>query len=336
MNIVKIQSKNKLISYEDDIDHFKNGLLTLLSLTESDFQQWLDLSEQSGENNLLKSLEKGFIVLRPLKSKIIDRDIWHNSIAENPNFGVAKNIEGNIAWLVKYNGEKYIRETEPPIYEENYFEGDKLVAGGYGQYSEQSNWRLEKATRQVKELIDITNIKSGNVLDIGSGYGYFRKALDDLNFKHDGIEISKFAVDATKQMYGFDTNIGIVSDYLNKFQNKFDIVSLFDVIEHISDTQKFLQDIYSLIKPGGFIIIKTPNIKCPEADVFGAHYHSLKREHLVYFSNVGLIDSVTKIGFKHHKSLSNSHLLKGFVGEGVTKKWADSLKGSDLISYFKK
>jgi 2-polyprenyl-3-methyl-5-hydroxy-6-metoxy-1,4-benzoquinol methylase len=335
MSII-IQSPNKKITYTDTEAHFENGVLRLLSLERKDFDKWLELSEQSGELQLLPALAKGFEKLRPIKLHHPNKNIWYSAIAENISFGVDKNISGNIAWLVSFNGEKYIRELTPPIYEQQYFEGDKSIAGGYGQYSDQALWRLEKATRQVHEMTEITKLSTGNVLDIGSGYGYFRKALHDAKYNHDGIEISSFAVDVAKNLYNFTTNLGVLSDYVNKFRNKFDIVTLWDVIEHIADYEKFLSDIYDVLRPGGFAIIKTPNIMCPEVDVFGPHYHSFKREHLVYFSNSGLLECANHVGFEPYVSSSVSHLLVGFVGQEQTKIWANSLRGSDLIVYLKK
>jgi len=336
MSRFKVKSPLGKIIYEDDSTHFENAVLRLLSLNIDLFYNWLKLSEETNEKNILTALSKGYQQLKPIKQLYFDRDILCNSIAENINFGIAKNIAGTIGWLVKFNGEKYIRETTPPIYEETYFEGDKSIAGGYGQYLEQADWRLEKAKRQINDIIKITGINSGNVLDVGSGYGYFRKALDDASFKHEGIEISSFACNIAKNLYGFDTHQGIVSDYINKFNNKFDIITLWDVIEHISDYDQFLQNISSMVKSGGFVIIKTPNINCPEVNVFGPHYHSFKREHLVYFSNTSILDCAKKAGLYSHLSLSVSHLLVGFVGEETTNKWAQSLKGSDLIIYLKK
>lgn len=342
--MITIHSPNKSIVYTDTEDHFQNGLLRLLSMDRNVFDKWLTLSEQSSKINTLDRLTDGFLELYPpalRKNYPVEPGpqdetgvLWYSSIAENPNFGIARSLD--IAWLIREHNNKFVRETEPPVYEENYFEGDKIIAGGYGHYKEQACWRLEKAKRQVSELIDVTGLQSGYVLDVGSGYGYQRKALEDAGFKHEGIEISKHANVVSKHTYGFDSYQGQLSDHLDKFSNTFDVVVLGDVIEHMAYPQNLLRDIYTVLRPGGFVVIKTPNFDCPEAFMFGGRYHSLKREHLVYFTANSLVSYGNQVGFSQHKSTSISHLLNGFVGTEQTSEWARTLHGSDLVIYLKK
>jgi len=109
-----------------------------------------------------------------------------------------------------------------------------------------------------------------------------------------------------------------------------------DVIEHIPDPIVFLKQINSILKIGGFVILKTPNIDCPEVKIFGPCYHSFKREHLIYFSPSSLKRYAEFSGFEVFFAKSNSHLLTGFVGEKQTNEWSESLKGSDLIFYLRK
>jgi 2-polyprenyl-3-methyl-5-hydroxy-6-metoxy-1,4-benzoquinol methylase len=307
-----------------------------MSLSELEFIDWINIADKHYDHNILTSLAKGFRELKPINENYCGRDIFINSISENPKYGIARNMIGSIGWLVYFDGSKYIREINPPTYEEEYFEGDKLISGGYGKYLNQSIWRLQKSYRQLDEIIIKTNLSNGSVLDVGSGYGYFRKALEDKGFKHQGLEISEFARKITKELYGFDTLSGYLSDYVDQFSNTFDLITMWDVIEHIADYEGFLQDAAKMLKPGGYLIVKTPNINCPEVDVFGPHYHSFKREHLVYFSHNGLADCARKVGLNLFYSKSISHLLVGFVGESITNEWANKLRGSDLVIYLQK
>jgi 2-polyprenyl-3-methyl-5-hydroxy-6-metoxy-1,4-benzoquinol methylase len=324
------------IIYQDEKDHFENGVLRLLSLTSIEFMKWIEFSSESNQATLLSQLYSGFNKLKNI-----------NNFKSNTNFGLIDiNTEkssdykylklNDIALLVKFDGNKFIRETKPPVYEEAYFEGDQQVAGGYGKYLEQERWRSEKANRQVDNLQKITTLTSGTVLDIGSGYGYFRKALEQSNYQHVGIEVSKHACNICKSLYVFDTYNGILNDYVNIFQNKFDIVTLWDVIEHIPDPIQFLSEINSVLKPGGYVVIKTPNINCIEFKLFTSYYHSLKREHLTLFSNNSLIDYGKQADLHYHYSTSISHLLKGFFDDNTIHNWENSFQGSDLIMYLKK
>ena len=313
-------------------------------MSKENFHDWLEFSEHSNKSNILDRLADGFhhfkaknLFFSPKTNLQLDDacgEIWYPSIAENPAYGIVRSTDHKFAWLARAENDKLIRELNPPVYEE-----EPTKTGGYKDYAAQETWRLEKSRRQVKELLNITNLPYSPttcILDVGSGYGYFRKALDEANLTHYGIEVSHFANSLSKKMYGFDTYTGVLSDHLDKFTNKCDAVVLTDVIEHIANPEDLLKDIYSTLKPNGFAVIKTPNINCPEVKVFVRYYHSFKREHLTYFTVESLISYAAKAGFNCHQALSISHLLVGFVGKEQTDEWAQSLQGSDLVIYLRK
>lgn len=117
--------------------------------------------------------------------------------------------------------------------------------------------------RSVLAYAEAAKIVSGNVLEIGTGNGY-------------GIEMIARKV---SQLYTIDKfkndNItGLLQQYKNVIfkkttipplteiaSNSFDFVITFQVIEHIKNDTLFLQEIYRVLKPGGQLIITTPNKK---------------------------------------------------------------------------
>jgi 2-polyprenyl-3-methyl-5-hydroxy-6-metoxy-1,4-benzoquinol methylase len=260
-------------------------------------------------------------------------ELW---CALDKEYNVIKSLDGSIAWLAKSVDDRLQREIKPPIYEESYFEGDPQLDGGYGKYAEQAGWRLEKAVRQLNDICQTTGLVTGRALDIGSGYGYFRHALELAGWEHDGLEISKHACQVAKKLYNHQTFNMTLDEYMYSSTDSryYDLITLWDVIEHIAEPIAFLQEATMHLRPGGVLAIKTPNINCPEAEMFGTHYHSLKREHLVYFTDKSL-QQITKLaGLSTHSITSISHLLKGFVGEKQTKQWEMENRGADLIGYF--
>jgi len=331
------------ITYRDTVDHFENGLLRLLNMDRSTFEQWITISSNISKP-LLEQLSYGFMRLRHQapapRQQPIDNSILHTPgelwCALDREYYVIKSIDKSIGWLAKSQDGRLQREVEPPIYEENYFEGDPTLDGGYGKYAEQAGWRLEKASRQLNEICQTTGLTTGRALDVGSGYGYFRRALDIAGWEHDGIEISKHARQIAKKLYNYDTFDVSLSEYshIATDNRRFDLITLWDVIEHIADPISFLQDAVTYLRPGGVLAIKTPNINCPEAEMFGSHYHSLKREHLVYLSDKSLQTITGLADLSTHSITSISHLLRGFVGEEQTKQWEVESRGSDLVGYF--
>jgi 2-polyprenyl-3-methyl-5-hydroxy-6-metoxy-1,4-benzoquinol methylase len=336
------------LRYEDTPDHLENGLLRLLNLSQAELQRWLDLAARSDAGDLLARLRDAWTALRPpppapagpaadvgpgpdgLRGRVL-----HAAIAESPGHGVAISDAARHGWLVRWDGRRFARETQPPSYEEEYFEGDKLTAGGYGDYSSQAGWRLEKAARQVGELRAATGIGGGRVLDIGSGYGFFRVALGDAGYEHDGLEISRFARAAALREYGLQTHPGTLAEHCGAWRERYDVVTLFDLIEHLSDPVGFLRQVAAILRPGGAVGIKTPNLCCPEARLFGAHYHSFKREHLGFFSAPSLTAAAHAAGLEPLAMTTSSHLLVGFVGPEQTRAWEEQLQGADLLAWFR-
>src|SRR5206468_3221994 len=112
--------------FDDTVDHFENAVLRLMISREL-FQPWLDASgRQSGA--LTERLAAGWRALKPEWAPSSSEPRYPR-IAENPAFGVRLEDGGALGRLVRRDGTV---ETEPPPYEEGYFEGGE--ARGYGHY----------------------------------------------------------------------------------------------------------------------------------------------------------------------------------------------------------
>jgi 2-polyprenyl-3-methyl-5-hydroxy-6-metoxy-1,4-benzoquinol methylase len=343
---VSFRSSRGRIWYEDSRDHFENGLLRLLHLDEAAFRRWIEAADQEDAPTALEALGRAFQRLNPLGDAgaaptgptSVENGpggergrLWLSRVAESPAWGIARAEDGSLAWLVRPTAEGWVREQQPPVYEEAYFEGDALKAGGYGDYGAQSGWRLEKAHRQINELQAVFPLPAdARVLDVGSGYGFFRRALQEKGIANDGLEVSAHARAVAAQLYGQTTDGGMLAEKVSAWRGRFDLITLWDMIEHVDAPATLLADVAACLRPGGAVAIKTPNIDCPEAEVFGAHYHSLKREHLVYFGAAGLHAAGRAAGLVPLATTTTSHLLIGFVGAEETKRWASSLRGADL------
>jgi 2-polyprenyl-3-methyl-5-hydroxy-6-metoxy-1,4-benzoquinol methylase len=344
---VAFASAGGTVAYRDSRDHFENALLRLMNLSHDEFDRWLELSERSDADDLLGRLGAGWRQLRAAPHAAVTEGslapgpgglsgrVWHAAIAESPSHGVAISDAESHGWLVRWSGSEFAWEREPPTYEEAYFEGDKLRAGGYGDYTAQASWRLEKSARQVREMRERTGVDRGRVLDIGSGYGFFRVALGEAGYEDDGLEISEFARAVASASYGLSTYGGTLEQHWQEWESRYDAVTLFDLIEHVEDPVRFLEQVAHVLRPGGVVGVKTPNIDCPEAEVFGAHYHSLKREHLSYFSAASLTAAAGAAGFEPAHVTTTSHLLVGFVGEEQTGSWERNNRGADIVAWYR-
>lgn len=100
---------------------------------------------------------------------------------------------------------------------------------------------------------------SGKLLDVGTGDGLFLKFASSSNFEISGTEVSAAAVRAAKELHGLDIRLTEIENSDFK-KNHFDVATLWHVIEHVKDPPQVFKAVHSLLKPGGVIIVATPNL----------------------------------------------------------------------------
>ena len=109
--------------------------------------------------------------------------------------------------------------------------------------------------RKLKRLV-----KNGMLLDIGCGKGFFLEYMAKF-YSVLGTDVSKYAVLESKKLLG---NIPLcVADATSLCfkKDKFDIVTAFDIIEHITNPKNMLNECHSVLKQNGLIVLTTPNTK---------------------------------------------------------------------------
>lgn len=105
-------------------------------------------------------------------------------------------------------------------------------------------------------------VGSGKILEIGCSTGYFSYLLSsDKNRDIIGIDILKDSVEIANDLFGSDnlTFQTINGEELDFEPNTFDYVILMELLEHVNSPHQLLDKIYGILKPGGKIIISTPN-----------------------------------------------------------------------------
>ena len=169
-----------------------------------------------------------------------------------------------------------------------------------------------------------------SLLDVGSGYGYFRMAAAKRGWQTDGIEVSHHAIAAAREDFELETFHGTLEEFSAKSSRRYDLITLFDTLEHVNDPIALLKSVQRLLNPGGLSVVRTPNLAALEARVFKSYYHSLKREHLHYFSPTSLCFAMQTAGLEPVFLTSESHLLRGFFQD--VSGFARLLQGSDLFA----
>ena len=109
-----------------------------------------------------------------------------------------------------------------------------------------------------KYLFNRFDMKEGNkLLDVGCGRGDFLKGFKDISLEVYGLDIEK---SNTKILEGLEVRYSNLEKELFPFENQtFDVVFSKSVIEHLFNPDNFIKECHRVLKPGGRIIIMTPD-----------------------------------------------------------------------------
>jgi 2-polyprenyl-3-methyl-5-hydroxy-6-metoxy-1,4-benzoquinol methylase len=165
----------------------------------------------------------------------------------------------------------------------------------------------------------IKNYKTeGSLLDIGSAIGIFIEALSQnkTNFDVTCCDISKEACEELSNKY---PEYKVLNDNFFNIDavNKFDVISMWDTLEHIVDQNLLLNKIYDLLKDDGILIFSTPNTKSFEWEI-------AKEQHIQILppGHVNLMNEDNiKILLKNNKmEMVDSYTLNGSLDISYVKK----------------
>ncbi len=137
-----------------------------------------------------------------------------------------------------------------------------------------------------------------NIIDIGCGNGRFLKGLIDKNYKAYGIELPSKSAQRAARIPGLNLKIGNLSE--DDFEdNFFDVVTMWHVLEHLSQPRQTLETIQRILKQGGYLVISLPNINSFQSKLFiGRWLHLDTPRHLVFFDASDLTKILQKFGFE--------------------------------------
>ncbi len=151
--------------------------------------------------------------------------------------------------------------------------------------------------KRYNELLDrFEKYRStNNILDYGCGDGYFLQEAKKRNWNVYGVEFDKKSIEICTAK-GINM---ITIDSITSYTNYFDVVTAFEVIEHLTYPGKFLKIIYNILNINGVFYGTTPNFNSLTRYIRGAAWRVIEYpEHLMYFTSGALKRSFQKNQFK--------------------------------------
>ena len=178
---------------------------------------------------------------------------------------------------------------------------DKFVPELYTYYDKYANLRKEDVFNPVNSARCQDLMKwfsrfgiGREVLDVGCGLGQFVETANMSGWKAEGLELSREAVGFAHR-YGLPVKeLDFLSEEIKS--NSYDLVTLFEVIEHVPNPVEFLCRAGEVVRPSGLVYLTTPNFASIGRFLLGKNWGIIHPEHLTYFTPRTLRVLVKKTG----------------------------------------
>lgn len=149
------------------------------------------------------------------------------------------------------------------------------------------------------EIVSSFNQNKGSLLDVGAGTGDFLNAA-----KNDGWSISGVEPNSKARSLANQKNIFLVEDINQLPTQKYDVITLWHVLEHVPNLFEYIETLKSLLKENGILIIAVPNYKSYDATYYKEFWAAYDvPRHLWHFSSKGIKKLFAQFNFKLENTL---------------------------------
>lgn len=174
-------------------------------------------------------------------------------------------------------------------------------------------WMQDYGIRKRCRFV-LAHRSEGKLLDIGCSSGAFLLGMQAFpNWKVYGVEKNAYAAQLARQQVGTDIYCGTIekAHYPEQF---FDVITLWDVLEHLHHPLQALEEINRILKPNGLLVLRLPNAASRDAALFGPFWAGLDPpRHLYVFTPQTLQHMLQKSGFAIDTVQSNIGNYPNFV-----------------------
>ena len=217
-------------------------------------------------------------------------ELYTEEFELKPNLFFCKNCEIIFSEFCDVNFEDNYKDVADPLYVDQ-IENKKIYFSNL----------IKKISDQISS--------NDNVLEIGSYYGAFGSQIKGKVKNYTGIELSTYAVTYAKQNFKLNFKNQNIYDFFNQNNNKFDIIFMFDVIEHLDDPNLVLKLCSENLNKNGRLIISTMNMDSLFAKITGKHYQWIIAMHKFYFSNYTIKKFLNKNNLNLTKTINDVRII---------------------------
>lgn len=198
------------------------------------------------------------------------------------NYTLARCPACSVVWL-----------SDPPKADELYQHYTDAYHKLISEAGETSPWRWQSRKEELTQFKG-----SGALLDLGCSSGSFLESLRGESWELFGIEMSAECARRAELRSGAKVFVGDILDAPFPPES-FDVITCFDVLEHLYEPRRVMAKITEWLRPGGIFYVFVPNIDSAEARVFRSYWCGLELpRHLFHYSPASLAFLAKSVGLE--------------------------------------
>ncbi len=170
------------------------------------------------------------------------------------------------------------------MYQSDYWRSDAAKDFGYTDYVADEPLYV-KTFRMRGDLVARHRPPPARLLDVGCAAGFAMTALRERGYDVRGVELSRPMAELARRRLGDSAAVhcGVLEESLFGGA-KFDVITMFDVVEHVEDPVALLATARRMLSPGGVVVFETQNVASRFARLMGVRWQHYKfQEHLWHF-----------------------------------------------------
>jgi 2-polyprenyl-3-methyl-5-hydroxy-6-metoxy-1,4-benzoquinol methylase len=175
--------------------------------------------------------------------------------------------------------------------------------GAYKAYVQARPMKIATFKNRLSTVADrLSPIAKGRPrhLDVGCSAGFMIEVGLDAGFDSYGVEFSKEAIKLADPKIQNRITPSDVNQLINEGTEKFDLITCFDIVEHVQNPLEFLRSLRQLLNPEGRLLLTTPDVEHLIAKAMGSRWPMLQpKQHTILFSKKSLEKVLMEAGFNH-------------------------------------
>lgn len=218
-------------------------------------------------------------------------------------------------YITEQSGLIFVKEP-PPVSAMVAYAEEEYSTGLYKDYARAADLKYATFERRI-QLIHRLGVRSGRLLDVGCACGFFLEAAVAYGFDATGFEFSSEAIALARS----DIRARIIQGDANALTlhnvKGFDVIVAFDIIEHTQDPLRFLNELRDLLRPGGWLVLSTPDTNHFLRYIMGSRWPMLQPlQHTFLFSRRAIRSVLERSGYRGicienaTKNLSSDYLIE--------------------------